>query len=191
MKTSLFICIAVLALGWAGVVHAAPTAEQIATAAGAPDTELAPLLTGASTEETASIVASVIDELLTLDLEPDVLNARLESVMSIAINLIPPENQRAFANALRDSLDALEVPASVLTTVRSTLVTVSGETTGASFDRIITTPPASDPPTILHPQPVLPEPVEEDEDPTPEPPAPPPAGNEEPPIVDPYPAQNL
>ncbi len=183
-----------------------PTPEQIEAAAATPPEQLGTLLEGADADQSATVVASVIEAVLRLGLSPADQTARIEAVIGIALNALPPASQAAFATALGQKFSAspaIAAATTVIPAVQNALAAANvalGEAFGAAAtsgnrpDAPPQDPPPETPPddALDTPDPILHPPPPEQETPAGDPP--PPSGQspeDPPPTSDPYRGQSI
>ena len=105
-----------------------PTETQIEAAAGNP-TQLAALLEGASLEQAAHVVKTVIARIAGLDLSSDALVSRITQAMSTTMTSVPTVSHVAFATMLGNEMGstlAIQNNPAVVSATQGALTTSAG-----------------------------------------------------------------
>lgn len=115
-----------------------PTEAQIQAAAGNPS-QLAAILNGASLEQAADVVKTVIDRALGLGLASSALEGRIGQVISAALGALPANGQVTFAGLLGSAMGsslAFQQQPGVVSAAQGALVAgggASGSAMGLAF----------------------------------------------------------
>ena len=123
--------------GWAQAEYREPSAEQLREAAQQPDT-VSDLLVDATADQAAQVVALVLDQMMSLDLEDTVREARVTGLIQALFKAYPGQVQ-ALAQSLGTHLalaGSANATPGLLSLIQQTVIAASGDagpSAGAAF----------------------------------------------------------
>lgn len=126
----LSLCMALTASG----AFTPPTEAQIEAAAAAPGTALAGLLTAASVDQAAGVVANVIDAIVKRGLAAAEQTALLDSVLGIVMGAFPPEALGTFFSSLGRELAGKGLVAGVVSQLGAMVAERAGDAMSLALD---------------------------------------------------------